>query len=121
MTCPLGKLGSLITRITLTSFCVGRGRLMRRFTIAFKMVEEDVKRIKMASRRKRSIQKREATPIVCGTDHLAKPISETAYRKRLSQGLRCFCRRIVIAMSPGKNWVRRAISERIMAPESNQR
>src|SRR5712691_10906400 len=107
-----------MTRTTVTSCVVGRGRLISRFTSAFSRLEELVNKTKMASKRKRNNQKMPATPAVRGTDHWKKPISEMATMKRRNQGLCCFCSVEVIAMSPGKNCVRRAIKESITAPES---
>src|SRR5437762_13044594 len=110
-----------MTRTTVTSSFVGRGRLMRRFTIILRIVEEEVNRIKQASRRKRKAQNRPETPRTSGTDMCEKPISETVKKKRRTQGGRSFCKRAVMAISPGKNWVRCVMRERITAPESNQR
>src|SRR3954462_9773386 len=121
MTWPLGKLGSLMTRTTVTSSCVGRGRLIRRFTSAFNIFDELVSRINSASKRKRKAQKIEAMQKVSGTANLGKPISETPARKLRSQGFRRFCKALVIDISPGKNCVRWAINESRTAPESSQR
>src|SRR5579884_1750699 len=101
MTCPLGKLGSLMTRTTVTSSLVGRGRLITRFTSTLSRVADEVKRIKMASRRKRRAQKIADTLIVIGTVHLGKPISEMIKKKRRIQGLRCLCSPAVMDLSPG--------------------
>src|SRR5216683_2408304 len=66
MTCPLGKLGSLMTRATATSSLVGRGRLIRRFTIQLRILDDEASSTKMASRRKRKAQKMPVMPLTFG-------------------------------------------------------
>src|SRR5512142_3119556 len=90
MTWPLGKLGSLITRVTVTSSAVGRGRLMRRLTIQLRMLEELESKIKMASSRKRNAQNIPAMLIVSGTPTLGKPGSEIAIIGLRIKGWCCF-------------------------------
>src|SRR5579863_2936090 len=92
MTCPLGKLGSLMTRTTVTNSLDGRGRLMRRFTIQFKILDDEASNMKMASRRKRKAQKIPAMPNVNGTPNLGKPTSEMPSMRRRSQGLWWLCK-----------------------------
>src|SRR5579883_2293871 len=121
MTCPLGKLGSLMTRTTVTSSLVGRGRLITRLTSALSSVDDEVRRIKIASSRKRKAQKIAETLIVMGTVQREKPISEMTKKKRRIQGLRCFCSLAVMALSPGKNSVRRAKKDSRATPASSQR
>ena len=86
MTCPLGKLGSFITRATVTRSSDGRGRRMRRLTVQLSKLEELVSKIKIASSRKRNAQNIPAMLIVSGTPNVGKPGSEIATMSLQSSG-----------------------------------